>query len=53
MTRNRILADKHRIALAGWPVHQSHSGAHLKDNRRNTIDELVKNVKEAGYDAIE
>eukprot|EP01084_Bolivina_argentea_P051139 94058_1 len=52
MTGNRILSDKHRIAIAGWPVHQSTNG-NPNDNRINTLEALTKYLKHAGYEGIE
>ncbi len=50
MTRNRILADKHRIALAGWPVH---GGNNENDSRIATLYGLIKHLKQSGYDGME
>eukprot|EP01084_Bolivina_argentea_P207719 354362_1 len=49
---NQILNDKHRVALAGWPVHQD-KGGNKEDIRTNTLTGLVNHLSDCGYDGIE
>eukprot|EP01084_Bolivina_argentea_P207715 354352_1 len=54
MTQNRILSDKHHIALASWPIHKNkgHEGV-ANDDRVKTLNSLIRYVKNAGYDGVE
>ena len=50
MKENRVLADKHRVVLIGWPIK---AAVAAQDPRAHTLDALFGYLAEAGYDGCE
>eukprot|EP01083_Nonionella_stella_P107809 312728_1 len=47
---NRVLSDRHKVALAEWPVIMADMNT---DTRVNSLDALVDYLRISGYDGIE